>query len=789
MTTHTDILWQTPHNTILISPTQGGRILSWRHKASHELVKQTDVTDGGLARVLLGEERYPGASYITPHLVTSQSNGPTDFHITLRYMWNTPNALAHVLGWPDKTNPTCTDGLLLDKTIRFLPKLSAIVVELAITNISGTLRYITPWLQNHFHGWAHDAFVIQNGVKGLYLWHDLFWSGHKTGDSHSMRLVAHNQSNTFFAIQGAATSGLDGMCCYGKSTYGDSSTDACMELRAKTLSLPPNHRFLGNYFLSLTDNSAHWNTDSPVPLYWRTEPAPDTHFDPASLRTLLDHWAHPYEIRDGLMLLSHLDKVPFTSNARFGVTWAFSGFKKHARSARATIHLYVLKDLQNLSVTLHAGKSKPGGWSLSLLPAAVAKGQLIPITLTGPMSLTNKENIRAILRINEKTHAELSIPHDATVEPAYAYQIKQTSTLMQERFTRERSGYTAWLEGKTPSPASFKRWQKQAHKRAYKWVTDNISGKSPLAPRLMERQVGPHCIRDKILLQTEPGLWLPMYVIYAKNRHSRPSKPGPGILFAHGSGPGKLSFAPDETLQMQDPKRIGDWPSPYQFAHQLNAVVAIPDRRGWGEWAEGNHSQRPQRSLAAGFNVTAAEVWDHLCAIDYLRSRPGVDPSCVVSMGSSGGGWMTLFMVGIHPHCAGGIISSCDPQPAALPDQYFSRTFGMESATLHPPAQLPMSTAAITSLAAPKPIWLMEGKWDTGIIPVLPHTPAEAQAAWAAWHNRADRGRAEIAQAYDLLNAPSNCQATWFEGGHLAGFTLDNIALWMKTHFNIDRQP
>ncbi len=781
MTTHTnDILWQTPDHAILISPTRGGRVLSWRHNRSSELVKQqADVLDGGLMRILLGEERYPGASYITPHLVISRQNGPRDFHVHLRYLWNTPNALASFLGWPDKTNPSCTDGILLDKTIRFLPAQNALVLELSITNLTSATRYITPWVQSHFQGWAHDTTTIQDGVEGPFLWHEVYWTGHRVGNAKSMRLLAHNADRTFFATLGAPVDHLDGMAAYGKTTYGPDSTDACIELRGKTLTLPPGHRFAGSSFLALSDNPTQWATASPCPLYWRVEPAPQITFTGSELLPLLAHWALPDEHQSGLMILSHLDKVPFSTDQRYQAANAFAGFRKHGKNARASIGLYALKNLTNLRAALTA----PAGWSLGALPDSLPKGQLATLTLTGPATLKNKEKVQVGLSSGTERFSTLKIPQDAQVEPAYTFQIKQTSTYMDDRFAAERSGFPGWLAGKNlpPSAKSFHAWQKQAHRRACKWVTDNISGPAPLKPRLLERQTGPFCVRDKILLQTEPGVWLPLYLIYPKGM--QPGANAPGILFAHGSGPGKLSFAPDETADMQDPKIIGEWPSPYQFAHQLGCVVAIPDRRGWGEWAEGNHSQRPQRAAAAGFNITALEVWDHLKTIDYLRSRPEVDPSRVVSMGSSGGGWMTIFMAGLHPHCAGGIVSSCDPQSASLPDQYFSRTFGMESVTLHPPAVLPMPTASICSLAAPKPLWVMDGLWDTGIVPVLPHTPQEAQDAWAAWHKRANRGRDEIAHAYSLLNAQSNYQSSWFQGGHLAGFTLPNIAQWLSQHF------
>lgn len=80
----------------------------------------------------------------------------------------------------------------------------------------------------------------------------------------------------------------------------------------------------------------------------------------------------------------------------------------------------------------------------------------------------------------------------------------------------------------------------------------------------------------------------------------------------------------------------------------------------------------------------------------------------------------------------------------------------------------------------------MDGRQDgCYCLPTLPHTEEEAQAAFARWHAAADAGREEIRRAYRLLGAEKNYQSSWFDGGHLAGFTFNNIAAWLRQHFAI----
>lgn len=301
----------------------------------------------------------------------------------------------------------------------------------------------------------------------------------------------------------------------------------------------------------------------------------------------------------------------------------------------------------------------------------------------------------------------------------------------------------------------------------------------------MERQSGPHCVREKILIQTEPDLWLPLYLIRPKDVPA--DRKLPAILFPHGSCAGKSLFAPDETEAVQNPELFDQWPSPYQFAHRLGCLVLIPDRRGWGEWSEANHGQRSQRAWNAGFNIAAMDVWDHVRAVDYLVGRPDVDTRRIVSMGSSGGGWMTLFLMGVDERLAGGIVSSSITTLPALPDQYFFQTLADENARINPPPQLPLAPATILCLAAPRALWIMDGKADPcyALTNKLPRTEEETRAAFVRWHAEANAGREEVARIYRLLGATEQYEASWFEGVHLAGFTFNNIARWLKEKFAI----
>jgi hypothetical protein len=77
---------------------------------------------------------------------------------------------------------------------------SAFIIDLSITNVTSEVRQVTPWLHNHFHGWVDHGFVVQDGEETPYLWHDVYWDGHRVGGAKSMRLVASDAPGRRFAV-------------------------------------------------------------------------------------------------------------------------------------------------------------------------------------------------------------------------------------------------------------------------------------------------------------------------------------------------------------------------------------------------------------------------------------------------------------------------------------------------------------------------------------------------------------------------------------------------------------
>src|SRR5215212_4715732 len=101
-----NFIWLNETDRPVISPVLGGRVVSWQHADRGELVRPPDVVDGGLLRLMFGEERFPGASHVTPHWLRVVRCDAQGFVVELRGYLSTPNYFANRLGWPEKSNPS-----------------------------------------------------------------------------------------------------------------------------------------------------------------------------------------------------------------------------------------------------------------------------------------------------------------------------------------------------------------------------------------------------------------------------------------------------------------------------------------------------------------------------------------------------------------------------------------------------------------------------------------------------------------------------------------------------------
>jgi len=764
-----DLEWRDGRNALLISPRWGGRVLSWEH-GGVERVTRPFKLEGGLLRVLFGEERYPGAGFITPHQVVSREEGPDGFRLRLRHYWNTPNWLMRHFGWSGKASLLGIDELLLENIVTFRADLNCFTLDLTVRNLSRETKYLSPWLHNSFAGWATELFMVEDGRRAEFADTDIYWGCH-LADGKSLRAVLGD--GVTHAVLGAAPDLLAGMYADPARPAPGTFTQASLELRYDGLELRPGTQWRATAFLALTDDWRQWAAEAPIELFSHIEDAPDIEWDPSFLIRALELWALPEEREHGLMVLSHLDKPPFSSDSRFGAANAFTGYQRTEQGGRVKVVLFALRDLPGLRVEM----SGPEGVEMALDDCEPATSLAAPLTRGQAALLAMKRSwqgrrrdgggeVSARLLDGEDDLAALAVPHLIMHTPDSAYQVKPFAPYMEQRW---RDDYEPFSGG---TAMEFREWQHRRRQRLRRYIEGQISGPCPLEPRLVERQTGPTCIREKVLIQTEPGFWVPAYVVTPHGAEGRL----PAIIFYHGSGPGKQDFVPDEdpAFHRAQPDHELEY-LPYRLAAELNCLVFAPDLRWLGELAETNPAQFLWRHEAARIDFYALFAWDLVCHIDYLCNRPDVDMLRIGAYGSSGGGGATALAALLDERVGAAIVSSTavsHPKQAGLPEGYFRRMRNNTGLQLTLPDS-PLYGADSCALIAPRPLWIMDGIDDA---------PPEARDAF---HARANAGREIVANAYRLLGAEDRFQATWFPGGHCAGMTYENIGGWFGRWFGL----
>jgi dienelactone hydrolase len=177
----------------------------------------------------------------------------------------------------------------------------------------------------------------------------------------------------------------------------------------------------------------------------------------------------------------------------------------------------------------------------------------------------------------------------------------------------------------------------------------------PLDARITETVRMPGHLRERVEFTTRPGLTAMGYMLIPDNIPPRQ----PAVLCLPGHGPGVDSV-------------VGILPIDYSANFPLQCVergyptfaieqISFGHRRdAEAQKAGGGASSCNRDSTAAlmfGESMTAWRVWDAMRALDYLQTRPEVDPNRLITMGISGGGLTSLFTAALDTRVAAAVVS------------------------------------------------------------------------------------------------------------------------------------
>lgn len=217
--------------------------------------------------------------------------------------------------------------------------------------------------------------------------------------------------------------------------------------------------------------------------------------------------------------------------------------------------------------------------------------------------------------------------------------------------------------------------------------------KGPLNAKIMGRIEADGYVIEKVLYESLPGYFVTANLY-------RPSRPGryPGVLFQAGhTQEGKAEpqrLAANLALKgfvslAFDP--VGQGEREQTYDPQLKAPAA--------GWSVNEHIHLGAQAGLIGEGLARYFLHDAIRSLDYLSSRPEVDPQRLAAAGCSGGGALTTFLGALDSRLKA-VIPSCFPVSYRL---LFSGANPHSEMTIPSQLALGLDTADFVELSAPVP--------------------------------------------------------------------------------------
>jgi dienelactone hydrolase len=360
------------------------------------------------------------------------------------------------------------------------------------------------------------------------------------------------------------------------------------------------------------------------------------------------------------------------------------------------------------------------------------------------------------------------------------------------------------LSRKRNYPYSFlsNRWRSVDEYRAEgrRVVLDSFGYRPPAAaPRaeVVDRRDLGEFVREKILFSTTPDFRVPAYVHIPKNRSGRL----PAIVDLHSHG-GMFLFGKEKVIDFganhpamveYHKENYGGRPTATALARRGYVAITI-DAFPFGErrlmmdedlkygWERSKYSVEDVRNLNrkcqqkestvakalafAGMTWPGIVAWDDMRTVDYLVTRPEVDPARIGCVGVSMGGYRSLLLAGLDDRIAvAGVVGFMSTVRPMIQRHVDTHSFVHFIPGLHGYLDLP----DVAALRAPKPLMVQQCKRD-GLFP-----PAGMEEA-----------AKKIADIYEKAGAPDAFAPRFYDVPHMFNVEMQEEAFaWFDRHLRV----
>jgi dienelactone hydrolase len=266
----------------------------------------------------------------------------------------------------------------------------------------------------------------------------------------------------------------------------------------------------------------------------------------------------------------------------------------------------------------------------------------------------------------------------------------------------------------------------------------------PCAPEaeIVERADCGDYVRERILFNTTPDLRVPAFVLVPKNA----PKPAPAIVALHDHG-GFYLWGKEKLVAIDGEHAVfTEFRDRYYGGRSIaidlarrGYVVIVIDMFYWGErrmlldddaadWRERPASLTPERIQA--FNARASQneqlvgrtlysagitwpgimFWDDVRTVDYLRTRPDVDPARIGCVGLSVGAVRSMHLAALDDRIKAAVVVCWMTSFPAQLKKHVRNTIGHTKVV--PGLHRLLDYPDVAALAMPRPLLVMNGTKD-----------------------------------------------------------------------------